>query len=212
MPLGPPRRVVGYHRVHYNRTSLLLVLLLQVLLLFSHHSVQSSHAFPAASPNNKKKTNNNKRNKVVAVNRLAFRNYEILDRLEAGMALKGTEVKAVRDAKMQLRDGYVQCKNGQCQLLNVHIGKHSMSGPYFQHDERRIRDLLLHKSQVRKLQQQTVATGMTIVPLQAYFNDNNILKLEIALCRGKNVRDKRATIQAREAKREENRIIKNFRL
>lgn len=96
--------------------------------------------------------------------------------------------------------------------MNVHIGKHSMSGAYFQHEERRERPLLVHKEEARKLKQKTEQTGMTIVPLKAYFNDDNRVKIQIGLCKGKNVRDKRQDIKERDAKREERRIIKNFRL
>jgi SsrA-binding protein len=87
-----------------------------------------------------------------------------------------------------------------------------MSGSYFQHEERRPRPLLVHKTEARRWKQQTEAKGMTIVPLKAYFSDQNKVKIEIALCRGKNVRDKRETIKNREAKREEQRIIKSFRV
>ena len=150
----------------------------------------------------------------MAVNRIAYRNFEIVDKLEAGIALKGTEVKSIREGKMNLRDGYIRpSKNGKsCVLYNVHIGKFDSAGAYFQHEERRPRELLVHKEQSRRLLQQTEQKGMTIVPLKAYFNDQNKLKLEIALCRGKNVRDKRADIKERDARREENRIIKNFRV
>lgn len=134
--------------------------------------------------------------------------------MEAGIALSGTEVKAIRDGKMNLRDGFIRpSKDGRsCVLHNVHIGKHTMAGEFFQHEEKRPRKLLVHKEQARKLLQQTETTGMTIVPLKAYFNDFNLVKLQIALCRGKNVRDKRVAIKEREAKREENRIIKSFRV
>lgn len=149
---------------------------------------------------------------TVCVNRLAYRNYEIIDSLEAGIVLKGTEVKSIRDGKMNLRDGYVKAsKDGRsCILHNVHIGKHSMAGAYFQHEERRPRPLLVHKYQARRLLQQTDQQGFTVIPLKAYFNENNILKLQIALCRGKNVRDKREDIKERDAKREANRIVKSF--
>lgn len=115
---------------------------------------------------------------------------------------------------MNLRDGYVRpSKNGRgCTLYNVHIGKHSMTSEYFQHEERRPRPLLVHKEQARRLLQQTEQQGMTIVPVKAYYNDDNRVKVQIALCKGKNVRDKRQTIKERDAKREERRIIKNFRL
>ena len=152
---------------------------------------------------------------TVAVNRIAYRNYEVLDTFEAGISLLGTEVKSIRDGKLNLRDGYVKpAKNGRsCTLHNVHVGKCQYVGAdYFQHEEKRPRPLLLHKSEARKLLQQTELLGMTVIPLKAYWNEQNKLKIQIALCRGKNVRDKRATIQERDMKRETNRIIKNFRI
>ena len=151
---------------------------------------------------------------TICLNRNARRNYEVIETMEAGVSLLGTEVKSIRDGKMNIRDGYIRAtKDGRsCILFNVHIGKHAMSGEYFQHEERRERRLLVHKQQARKLLQQTETSGMTIVPLKAYFNDQNKVKLEIGLCKGKNVRDKRADIKNRENKREEQRIIKSFRV
>lgn len=151
---------------------------------------------------------------TICVNRQARRNYEIIETLEAGIVLKGTEVKSIRDGKMNLKDAFVKASfNGRsCALLNCHIAKHDMSGSYFQHEETRPRDLLLHKSEARKLKQKMEASGMTVVPLKAYFNKDNRVKLEIALCKGKNVRDKRDDIKARDLKRETDRIIKNFRI
>lgn len=152
--------------------------------------------------------------KTLSVNRVALRNYEVLEKLEAGIALLGTEVKSIRDGKLNLRDGYVKpSKNGRsCVLHNVHIGKHTMAGAFFQHEERRPRPLLIHKQEARKWMQQTEQKGMTIVPLKAYLSEKNQVKIQIALCRGKNVRDKRADIMERDAKREDNRIFKSFRV
>lgn len=151
---------------------------------------------------------------TIAQNRLAYRNYEIIDTLEAGISLKGTEVKSIRDGKLNLRDGYCRAhRDGRgISMFNVHIGKHSMSGEYFQHEERRVRPLLVHKEEARRLKKQTEATGMTMVPLKAYFNKDNKVKIQIALCRGKNTRDKRQTIKERESKREASRMMKNFRV
>lgn len=172
---------------------------------------QSSTQLLLAKSGTKKKK---PRDSTIAVNRRARRNYEVLETLEAGISLLGTEVKSIRDGKMNLRDAYVRTdKNGRsCTLMNCHIGKHTMSGAYFQHEERRPRPLLVHASQARKFQQQTEQKGMTIVPLKAYFNADNRIKIQIALCRGKNVRDKRADIKERDLKRETNRIVKNFRV
>ena len=115
---------------------------------------------------------------------------------------------------MNIRDGFVKPdKNGRsCSLHNIHIGKHATAGEFFQHDERRPRDLLLHKAESRRLLQKTDRTpGMTIVPLKAYWkNGGRNVKFQIGLCRGKNVRDKRQDIKEREGKREANRMIKNF--
>jgi SsrA-binding protein len=170
----------------------------------------SRTALAAKSGKKKKKS----KDTTITVNRIAYRNYEVVQTLEAGVALLGTEVKAIRDGKMNLRDGYIRpSKNGRsCVLHNVHIGKHSMAGAYFQHEEKRPRVLLVHKEEARKFLQQTEQQGMTIIPLKAYFSDFNMVKIQIALCRGKNVRDKRVTIKERDAKREENRIIKSFRV
>lgn len=170
----------------------------------------SNFALFAKSGTKKKKP----KDTTIAVNRQARRNYEIVETLETGISLLGTEVKSIRDGKMNLRDGFVKAsKNGRgCTLMNVHIGKHSMTGPYFQHEERRPRELLLHKEEARKLKQKIEQSGFTIVPLKAYFNADNKVKIQIGLARGKNLRDKRVDIKNRDAKREDNRIIKNFRV
>ncbi|KAL3787200.1 hypothetical protein HJC23_010210 [Cyclotella cryptica] len=121
--------------------------------------------------------------------------------------------RSIRDGKMNIRDGWIKPnKNGRsCTLMNVHIGKHATAGEFFQHEERRPRDLLLHKGEARKLLQKTDRQpGMTIVPLKAYWSDQNKVKFEIGLCRGKDLRDKRDDIQEREGKREAERMIKNF--
>lgn len=180
-----------------------------------HHGTQNiceTTTLFAKSGSKKKKVSGN----TVAVNRSAYHNYEIVSTMEVGIALKGTEVKSCREGKLNLKDGFVRPnKNGRsCTLLKVHIGKCSTVGAeYFQHEEMRPRPLLLHASEARKLLQQTEQAGMTIVPLKAYWSErNNKLKIQIALCRGKNVRDKRASIRERDIQRETNRIVKNFRI
>ena len=179
----------------------------QQRLLFHDGTTTSLYA---KSGKKKKKPKDN----TICVNRQARRNFEILDTLEAGISLKGTEVKSIRDGKMNLQDAFVKTSfNGRsCTLMNCHIGKHNMAGPYFQHEERRQRPLLVHKEEARKWKSKTEQAGMTIVPLKAYFNDENKVKIQIALCRGKNVRDKRNDIKERDMKRETSRIAKNFRI
>eukprot|EP00980_Cylindrotheca_fusiformis_P028447 scaffold22599_cov139-Cylindrotheca_fusiformis.AAC.38 len=172
--------------------------------------LESSTALLAKSGKKKKKPKDG----TICVNRQARRNFEILETLEAGISLKGTEVKSIRDGKMNLQDSFVKTSfdGRSCTLMNCHIGKHTMSGAYFQHEERRPRPLLVHKEEALRFKQKTDRSGMTIVPLKAYFNDDNRVKLQIALCKGKNVRDKRADIKERDIKRETNRIVKSFRL
>ncbi len=168
---------------------------------------------PNTKPKKTSSHNNNNNKKPICVNRVARHLYHIVTTYEAGISLTGTEVKAIRNGKMNLRDGYIKSNGRTCTLLKVHIGQHSQSNAYDQHEEQRPRQLLLHKEEARKLFQHTdQQPGMTIVPLKAYWNRDNKVKLEIALCRGKNVRDKRADIQQRDAKREEQRIIKSFRV
>lgn len=200
-----------------NRSSFLIALF--IFLLVGQHATESfcpntvrqpPHPFILHAKSKKKKRPGSD---TVAVNRLAFRNYEVLETYEAGISLLGTEVKSIRDGKLNLRDGFVKpLPNGRsCELRNVHIGKCSTVGAeFFQHEERRPRNLLLHKKEARKLLQETQSTGITVVPLKAYWK-NNYLKLQIGLCRGKKNYDKRATIKDRDNKREERRIIKNFR-
>jgi SsrA-binding protein len=229
----PPRRLsrcrqrdvcLNYHLSRHALSFVVLLLFNSLCILEAflprctnvqvrHHVSSSSSWTTSTTLSAKSKKKKKPKDTTIAVNRQAYRNFEIIDTLEVGIALKGTEVKSIRDGKLTLRDGYVKPdKNGRsCVLHNVHIGKHTMAAEYFNHEERRPRDLLIHKEEARKLMQQTEQQGMTIVPLKAYFNDFNLVKFQIALCRGKNVRDKRVAIKERDAKREESRIIKSFR-
>ena len=147
----------------------------------------------------------------VASNKLARRNYEILAEYEAGVSLTGTEVKSCRDGKLNLRDGFCRVKDGQCWLENVNIAQHATTGRYFQHEETRPRRLLLHKREILKLGSECDQKGLTIVPLNAYFNEENRLKVLIGLAKGKNLQDKRETIQRRQLDRENQRMMKDFR-
>ena len=170
----------------------------------------SSTTLFMAKSKKKKKPNNSP---IISTNRQARRNYEVMTKYTAGISLLGSEIKAIRDGKMNLSDGFVRPDNkGRgMSLCNVHIGKHT-TAEYFNHEERRVRPLLLRKEECRKLRREVEIKGMTIVPLKAYFNDRNLVKVEIATCKGKNVRDKRNTIKDREMKRDTNRMMKNFRV
>ena len=127
--------------------------------------------------------------KEVAVNRQAFHNYEILERLETGIVLTGTEIKSARDGKVNLKDAYGLVKSGEVWLLNCHISPYS-HGNYANHDPLRTRKLLLNRSEIRKLIGRTTEKGLTLVPLKMYLK-NGRLKCELALARGRKLHDKR---------------------
>lgn len=148
------------------------------------------------------------RGKTVARNRRATFDYEIVRKIEAGIALAGTEVKSCRAGKVALRDGFARVDGGSCFLHNVDIAPHATTAAYFQHESLRKRRLLLHKAEIRKLGSEVAKQGATLIPLRFYFNARNVLKVELALCRGKNVRDKREDVRRKDEKRVLDRIGK----
>jgi SsrA-binding protein len=135
-----------------------------------------------------------------AVNRAASHNYFLTDRFEAGVSLRGTEVKSIREGKANLRDAYGLLKDGECFLLNAHIGPFS-HGNMMNHEELRTRKLLLHKDELRKLEGLTRQKGYTLIPTRLYFRNGRV-KCELALAKGKQDWDKRETERRREADRE----------
>lgn len=137
--------------------------------------------------------------KVLVSNRKALHDYEILERFEAGIALKGTEVKSLRQGSANLQDGYALIKDGEVWLLGMHISPFEM-GNINNHDPRRDRKLLLHKKEIRKLIGRVTEKGLTLVPLKVYLK-KNIVKVELGLARGKHTYDKRAAIKEREVER-----------
>ena len=145
--------------------------------------------------------------KVVADNRQARFRYEILETYEAGIELKGTEVKSIRDSKVNLRDGYALIRSGEAWLLNVHVSPYERSSDYFNHDPRRTRRLLLHKQEIRKLIGKVEQEGLTLIPLKMYLK-RGLVKLSIALCKGKKIHDKRESLKERQDKREMARAMK----
>jgi SsrA-binding protein len=144
--------------------------------------------------------------RVVADNRKAFHDYHILETFEAGVVLQGTEVKAIREARVNLRDSFARVENGEVFLYNVHIQPYSHRG-YADHEPTRRRKLLLHKQEIRKLIGKTVEKGMTLVPTRMYFKNGRV-KVAIGLAKGKQAHDKRETIRRREAERETRAAIK----
>ena len=135
-----------------------------------------------------------------AFNRSASFNYFLTDRYEAGIALRGTEVKSIREGKANLKDAYGLLKDGEAFLLNAHIGPFS-HGNAMNHDSLRTRKLLLHKGEVRKLEAATKQKGLTLIPVRLYFRHGRV-KCEIALAKGKMEYDKRATEKKREGDNE----------
>jgi len=147
--------------------------------------------------------------KIVSDNRQARYLYEILETYEAGIELKGTEVKSIRNGQSNLRDGYALIRNGEAWLLNVHISPHSTASQYFNHDPRRTRKLLLHKQEIRKLIGKVEQQGLTLVPLKMYLKNGKV-KITIGLGKGKKLHDKREDLKQRQDKREMERAMKRY--
>jgi SsrA-binding protein len=152
------------------------------------------------------KSERQKAERIVADNRKAHHDYHILETFEAGVALFGTEVKAIREGRVNLRDSFGRTEDGEVFLYNVHISPYSHRG-YADHEPLRRRKLLLHKQEIRKLIGKTTERGMTIVPLRLYFKSGRV-KVAIALAKGKKEYDRRETIKRRETDRETRAAIK----
>ncbi|MFR4771696.1 MAG: SsrA-binding protein SmpB, partial [Streptococcus salivarius] len=144
---------------------------------------------------------------VVAQNKKARHDYSIVDTIEVGIVLTGTEIKSVRAARIQLKDGYAQIKNGEAWLINVHIAPFEQ-GNIWNQDPDRTRKLLLKKKQITKLQNDLKGTGMTLVPLKVYLK-NGFAKVLLGIAKGKHDYDKRESIKRREQERDIKRIIKS---
>ena len=147
--------------------------------------------------------------KMVAQNRRARHDYFVLDSWEAGIELKGTEVKSMRLGKCNLKDCYAQVVNGEMLVYGLHISPYE-KGSYFNTDPLRPKRLLMHKAEIRKCRQQVMEQGLALIPLQVYLKDGR-MKLELALCKGKKLYDKRASAAARDAKRDIDRALKTQR-
>src|SRR5258707_2093249 len=136
----------------------------------------------------------------VAENRKAYHDYHLLETFEAGVALLGTEVKAIREGRVNLRDSFARVEDGEVFLYNVNISPYSHRG-YAEHEPLRRRKLLLHREEIRKLIGKTVERGMTLVPTRLYFKNGRV-KVAISLAKGKKEYDKRETVKRRETDRE----------
>ena len=145
--------------------------------------------------------------KTITVNRKAQHDYHILERLEAGIALTGTEIKAIRDGRVNLRDAYARPERGEMWLVGAHIGPYLAAGRLNQHEPRRRRKLLLHRKQILELGREVEEKGLTLVPLRLYLKSGRA-KVELALARGRRQYDRRQAIARREAEREMRRALR----
>ncbi|MCL5257555.1 MAG: SsrA-binding protein SmpB [Chloroflexi bacterium] len=145
--------------------------------------------------------------KQVAVNRKAFHDYSIEEKFEAGIALTGTEIKSIRDGRVNLRDSYAKISDDEAWLMNMHVSPYGQAGGYFNHEPLRTRKLLLHRREIRYLAGKTQAKGLTLVPLRLYLKGGKA-KIELGLAKGKKLYDKREALAERDAEREIERAFK----
>ncbi len=148
-----------------------------------------------------------KNNRIIAQNRKARFNYEIIDTMEAGIVLTGSEVKSLRMSKINITDTYASPNNGEIQIHNLYIDEYKNTSNKAV-SPKRIRTLLLHKREIKKIEGYIEQKGLTIVPLKIYFNDQGRAKLEIAVARGKKLYDKRETEKKRDWDRNKQRLLK----
>lgn len=160
-------------------------------------------------PAKKPEKDNKAGEQIVAQNRAASYNFHLLDRFEAGLVLYGTEVKALREGKANIRDAYVDFKSSGAWLVNAHIAQYMPGGPW-NHEPLGSRKLLLHKNEIHKLSGRTQSKGLTVIPLRIYFR-NGLAKVEIALAQGKKSWDRRQDERDKEARRETEKAMYNNR-
>ena len=140
------------------------------------------------------------------LNRKARYDYELLDKYEAGIVLTGTEIKSIRNGQANLKDSYAIVKNGEVFLLNMHVSEYKQ-GNQFNHDETRTRKLLLHKNEIKKINDKISIKGLTLVPVKLYFKEGKA-KIELAVARGKHTYDKKEPIKQRDIEREVKKQLK----
>ncbi len=146
--------------------------------------------------------------KIVSDNRQARFQYHILATYEAGIVLQGTEVKSIREGRVNLRDGFALLRDGELWLLNVHVSPHPTAAQFFNHDPRRTRKLLLHREEIRRLIGKVEQKGLTLVPLKMYLK-KGLVKVTIGLGQGKKLHDKREDLKKKQDNREMARMLKN---
>lgn len=148
---------------------------------------------------------------TLAVNRRARHDYTIEDTIEAGLVLRGTEIKSLRAGKVNLQESYARIEHGEAWLVGVHIAPWESSGLKFNHTPKRDRKLLLHRVQIDQLLGKTKSKGLTLVPLSIYLNDQGRAKVQLGLARGKQLHDRRHDIAERDARRDMERQMADYR-
>ena len=156
---------------------------------------------------NKKDTKKN----LVFKNRKAFHDFTIMETLEAGIMLEGSEVKAIREGRINLKDSFVRIIKGEVFILNMHISHLSTTHTTYRLDERKDRKLLLHSKQIAKLYAKVTKDGITLIATKLYFNDKNMIKVEIATAQGKKLHDKREDLKIKTMQRETQQILKGIK-
>ncbi|MBM0637153.1 SsrA-binding protein SmpB [Campylobacter sp. VicNov18] len=149
--------------------------------------------------------------KIIARNKKALFDYSIIERFEAGLVLKGSEVVALRSGRVNLKDSFVRIIKGEIFLLNAHISLLNTTHSFYKHEEKGPRKLLMHKKQIDKLLGKVSVEGYTIVALDLYFNTKNKVKATLALAKGKNLHDKRETLKKKQADLEARAAMKNYK-
>lgn len=147
---------------------------------------------------------------IIAANRQAFRDYDVLETLECGIELRGSEVKSLRMGRINLKDSFATIEGNQVFLYNAHISSYEQAS-YLNVESTRQRRLLLHKGQIRKFAMDVSQKGLTLIPLKIYFNARGFVKIELALCKGKKSYDKRQDIKKKEVDRQVRRVMRSRR-
>ena len=147
---------------------------------------------------------------TISKNKKAWFDYEIIEKFEAGLVLSGGEVKAIRAKKVNLKDSFIRFVKNEAIIFNAHISRLSTTNHYYAYEERGSRKLLLHRKQIYKMMVAVERDGYTVVPLQLYFNDRNLIKVQIGIAKGKKNYDKRADLKAKDMKRDIARALKDY--
>jgi len=159
---------------------------------------------------NKKNKEKEVMGETIAKNKKAYFDYFLEEKFEAGLVLQGSEVKGIRANRVNLKDSFIRFVNGEAFLFNANIGRLETTHHYYTHEERGPRKLLLHKKQLEKMVKAVEKEGYTIVPLQLYFNDRNLVKIQIAIAKGKQLHDKRQDLKEKDMKRDAQRTMKEY--